>query len=328
MPFAETRHLLTISALTPKELCYLVDRAMAMKARPQDFTSRCANKTLLALFAKPSLRTRVSLETAMTKLGGHTIYYELGANSNIGGKESVEDTAEVISRMVDVCSARIATKEMMRELAHYASIPCINALDNWAHPLQMVCDFLTIKEKFTEKNEFQKGFKGIKMAYCGDSYNNVTYDIMRACSLLGMECHICCPDHPDFKPPQEVLDECAEITRKYNTGACVKVFHDCIEGCRGVDVVYTDSWMSYHISKEEKEARLKVLTPYQVTDAVMAVTSERSIFMNCLPATRGEEQTASVIDGPKSVCYDEAGNRLWSAMAVLDFLTHQFIMEK
>ncbi|ESU40837.1 Ornithine carbamoyltransferase [Giardia duodenalis] len=327
MPFKQTRHLLTISALSPKELMYLVDRALDMKKNPTKYTARAANKTLLAFFAKPSLRTRVSLETAMTRLGGHAIYYELGANSNVGGKETVQDTAEVFSRMVDICTARLATKEMMREMAQHASVPCINALDDFGHPLQMVCDFMTIKEKFSAAGEFSNGFKGIKFAYCGDSMNNVTYDLMRGCALLGMECHVCCPDHKDFKPIKEVIDECEEIIAKHSTGGSIEIFHDCKKGCEGVDVVYTDSWMSYHITKEQKEARLKILTPFQVDDAVMAVTSKRSVFMNCLPATRGEEQTASVIDGPKSICYDEAGNRLHSAMAVLDFFLHDCKME-
>jgi len=129
----------------------------------------------------------------MTKLGGHTIYYELGEKAPLGVKETIEDTSEVISRMVDVCSARLPTRKMMEELAQYASIPCINALDDWAHPLQMVCDFMTIKEKFGS-------FKGLKMCYSGDCYNNVTYDLMRSCAMLGMEMHVNCPDNAEFSP--------------------------------------------------------------------------------------------------------------------------------
>ncbi|TNJ28422.1 Ornithine carbamoyltransferase [Giardia muris] len=309
------RHLLTISDLTPTELKYLIDRALLMKARPEDYAERAQRKTLLAIFSKPSLRTRVSLETAMTRMGGHAIYYEIGSHSNVGGKETVQDTAEVFSRMVDICSARLHTREMMSELAKHSLVPCLNALDDWAHPLQMVCDFMTIQEHFG-------GFQGVSLAYCGDSRNNVTYDLMRACSLLGIECRVCCPNHPDFKPCTEVVDECANLVKKYSTGAVIRVYHDCLEGVKGVDVVYTDSWMSYHIPEAEREERRRILLPYQVTDAVMAATSSRSVFMNCLPASRGDEQTASVMDGAKSICYTQAGNRLPSAMAVLDFFLH------
>lgn len=164
-----------------------------MKNHQEKYVERCKHKTLLALFAKPSLRTRVSLETAMTKLGGHTIYYELGEKAPLGVKETVEDTAEVISRMVDICSARLPTRKMMEELAKFSSIPCLNALDDWAHPLQMVCDFVTIKEKFGS-------FEGLKMCYSGDCMNNVTYDLMRAAALLGVDMRVACPDNKDFIP--------------------------------------------------------------------------------------------------------------------------------
>lgn len=330
MPFKQVRHLLTIADLTPQEFCYLIELGLEMKHNPAKFETSCKAKTLLAFFAKPSLRTRVSLETAMTRLGGHTIYYELGDHSNIGGKETVEDTSEVISRMVDICAARLKTSSMMAELAQHASVTCINSLDDFGHPLQMVCDFLTIAEKFalkgvdfkTKKDGVFTGFKGIKFAYVGDSENNVTYDLMRACALLGMECHVICPADKKFCPDQAVVDFVNELIKKYNTGASVKIFHDKHEGCKGVDVVYADSWMSYHIPADEKEARIRSLQPFQVDDSVMAATSDRSVFMNCLPACRGAEQTASVIDGPKSVAYDEAGNRLHSAMAVLHFYLH------
>lgn len=314
------RHLLTIADLSPKEFEYLIGRAIEMKTRPEAYGRRAERKTLLAIFAKPSLRTRVSLETAMTRLGGHAIYYEIGSHSNVGGKETVRDTAEVFSRMVDVCSARLETREMMKEVATYATVPCLNALDDWAHPLQMVGDFMTIRERFG-------GLRGIKLAYCGDSCNNVTYDLMRACSLLGLECRVCCPDHPKFRPCVEVIEECKRIIEKYSTGGIINVHHDCLDGVKGVDVVYTDSWMSYHIPEVEREERRRILLPYQVTDVVMATASSRAIFMNCLPATRGDEQVASVIDGPKSVCYMQAGNRLPSAMAVLDFFLHGCVME-
>ncbi|GIQ86736.1 ornithine/putrescine carbamoyltransferase, partial [Kipferlia bialata] len=188
-----TRHLKTISSLSPEEFVQIIDLSIAIKTNPEKYTTALANKTLLAIFAKPSLRTRVSLETAMTKLGGHTIYYQLGAGAPLGVKETYGDTGGVISRMVDACSARVYSRNEINELSDACTIPVINALDDWGHPLQMVCDFITIKEKFG-------GFKTaegtpLHFMYAGDSLNNVTYDLMRACSLVGMHCHVACPDN-------------------------------------------------------------------------------------------------------------------------------------
>ncbi|KAH0573007.1 Ornithine carbamoyltransferase [Spironucleus salmonicida] len=315
MPYKNTRHLLTISSLAPAEFERLIDTAIDMKINPEKYQKSCSGKQLLAFFAKPSLRTRISLETAMTNLGGHCIYYELGANSNLGVKETMQDTAEVISRMVDVVSARLPTRASMTELAKFASVPCINALDDWAHPLQMVCDFMTIKMHFGS-------FKGLRMCYSGDCYNNVTYDIMRACAMLGMEMVVICPDHKDYSPVQEVIDEVATLNR-ISGGKCT-IAHD-IKACAGVNIMYADSWMSYHISKDQKAERYKHLMPFQINDEAMALTATNSVFMNCLPAQRGDEQTASVMDGPKSIAYTEAGNRLWSAMAVLNFFINDVV---
>lgn len=246
----------------------------------------------------------------MTKLGGHSIYYELGAKSNIGGKETVRDTAECASRMVDIIAARLPTRAMMTELAQYSRVTCLNTLDDFAHPCQMVADAITIKEIFGS-------FEGLKFLYSGDCMNNVTYDLMRMWAMLGVECRIACPNHKDFIPIQEVLDEINALNKV--SGGSFKMYHDLNEAAKGVDIIYCDSWMSYHISKEEHEARFKVLLPYQVTAHTLAQASGRCIFMNCLPAQRGEEQTAEVIDGKQSVVYQEAENRLWSAMAILSF---------
>lgn len=304
------RHLLKISDITAEELLGMIETGIDMKKHQEKYTSTLANKTLLAFFSKPSLRTRVSLETAMTKLGGHTIYYELGAKSNIGGKETVCDTANCASRMVDIIAARLPTRAMMAELAEHSRVTCLNTLDDFGHPCQMVADAITIRECLG-------CFKGLKFLYSGDCMNNVTYDLMRMWAMLGVECRIACPEHKDFMPIQEVLDEVAALNKV--SGGCFKMYHNLAEAAKGVDVIYCDSWMSYHISKEEHETRYKILLPYQVNAETMKLASERCIFMNCLPATRGEEQTAEVIDGPRSVVYQEAGNRLWSAMAILDF---------
>jgi len=263
-------------------------------------------KTLLMLFEKPSLRTRVSFETGMTQMGGHAIYYDIGS-SPMGQKETVEDTAKVISRMVDCAIARVKTKEIVRKLADNATIPIINALDDWAHPTQMLADMQCIIEK--------KGYlKGIQMAYFGDLENNVTYDLMRAGALMGFNINVAGPSKPD----QAVLDEVAELSKV--TGAKVQVVADAKTAVVGADVVYTDSWMSYGIPTSELEDRMKSFMPYQVTAELMTHAKPDCIFMNCLPAARGMEQTAEVIDGPQSVVFDQAENRLHAHKALLVWL--------
>jgi ornithine carbamoyltransferase len=305
------RHVTKISDLTPEEFLEVIKLGIEMKKDPAKYSECLKGKTCLSMFSKPSLRTHVSLEVAMTRLGGHTIYYALDASAPLGKKETIEDTAKVISRMVDVCTARVQSKSMIKGLADNSSIPIINALDDWAHPLQMCADFITIYEKFGT-------FKGLKMAFYGDSLNNVTYDIMRACAMLGMECTVACPDDVRYKPCQEVIDEVAEINAK--TGGKCRICHDPREAAKGQDIVYCDSWFSYGIPESEKEERLRVLGPFTVTEELMGLTSERSVFMNCLPAMRGCEETAEVIDGPKSIVFDEAENRVWSSMALICWL--------
>lgn len=305
------RHVRKISDLTPEEFMEVIVLGVDMKKNPSKYADSMKGKTCLSMFSKPSLRTHVSLEVAMTRMGGHTIYYALGADAPLGVKETIEDTAKVISRMVDVVTARVQTKEMINGLADNSTVPVINALDNWAHPLQMCADFITIYEKFGT-------FKGLKMAFYGDSLNNVTYDIMRACAMLGMECTVACPDDIKYKPCEEVIKEVEEINAK--TGGKLRICHDPVEAAKGQDIVYCDSWFSYGIPLDQKEERVRVLGPFTVTKELMDLTSERSVFMNCLPAMRGYEETAEVIDGPKSIIFDEAENRVWSSMALIHWL--------
>ncbi|KAG9393713.1 fused Aspartate/ornithine carbamoyltransferase and carbamate kinase [Carpediemonas membranifera] len=304
------RHLLTIADFSKEEILYILDVAKDMKAHPEKYNTCLKDKTLLMIFQKPSLRTRVSFETGMTKLGGHAIYYDV-ATSPLGVKESMADTSIVASRMTDVIMARLNKRSDCQDLAKHSSVPVINALDNWAHPCQMLADILTIVEK--------KGtFEGIKFVYYGDCKNNVTYDLMRLAAVCGFDCIACGPEHEDFTVEQEALDEIQEIAKK--TGAKVGVSHDPEAAMKDADVVYTDSWMSYGIAKDVQDFRLKHLTPYRVTKELMALAKPTVTFMNCLPANREQEQTAEVIDGPHSVVFDEAENRLWAQMALLHFL--------
>jgi len=309
------RTILTISSLSKDEIDHILTMAIDMKAHPLKYSGAMMGKTLLMLFEKPSLRTRVSFETGMTQLGGHAIFYST-ADSPLGKKENIHDTAKCVSRYVNVVMARLNKRDDMRQLAQHADVPVINALDDFAHPCQMLADLQTIREK-------RGTFKGMKLVFCGDCKNNVTYDLMRCGALMGFTVVACGPVGPDYEPEKEVMDECAALCQK--SGGKVEVSHDAGSAVVGADVIYVDSWMSYHISPSEKATRLAVFMPYQVNAALMAKTKNPNcIFMNCLPADRTAEQTAEVIDGPQSVVFDQAENRLHAQKSLLVFLQNQF----
>lgn len=281
------RHITKISSLTRTEIEGILKLAAKMKTDPNPFSTELKNRTLLMLFEKPSLRTRVSLEAGMTQLGGHAIAYMTG-DSPIGVKETYEDTARVLSRMADAITARVKSRDQIQGLC-CATIPVINALDDYAHPMQMLADLMTISER-------KEG--PVKLAYCGDIQNNVTYDLMRAGEVMGFPVSVAGP----YEIEASVLEECpsAEICKTAE------------EAVHGADVVYTDSWMSYGVTRD-----LQDLMPFQVTADLMKLAKPDAIFMNCLPAMRGQEQTAEVIDGPQSVVFDQAENRLHAQKALL-----------
>ena len=309
------RHILTITSLTAEEVHKILDLAMQMKAHPEYFARDLEQKTLLMLFEKPSLRTRVSFETGMTRLGGHAIMYSV-ADSPLGKKETIADTAHVLERMVDVVMARLNKRADIRELAANSKIPVINALDDFAHPTQMLADFQTIIEK-------RGTLKGTVLSYFGDVANNVTYDLMRTCALLGLECHVCGPNKGgQYQIEQEVIDECNALNQK--TGGKLLITHDVDEAAKGTNVVYTDTILSYHIPHDQLEERRKVFKPYQVNAELMAKCEKDCLFLHCLPAVRGDEVTAEVIDGKQSVVFDEAENRMWAEMALLHYLVKGF----
>ncbi|MFH1664399.1 MAG: ornithine carbamoyltransferase [archaeon] len=303
-------HLRSLNDLTKKELTEIIDKSAEIKAEPEKFEKEMKGKTLLMLFEKPSLRTRVSFETGMTRMGGHAIFYSI-KDSPLGKKESIEDTAKTASRYVDIIMARLFKQEDMDSLAENAEVPVINALTNKYHPCQIVADLLTIKEK--------KGkLKGIKLAYLGDSNNNVTHSLLLGCSMVGMDITIGCPEGKEYEPQKDVIEKAKKNAEE--TGAKVEVVNDAGKAVENADVVYTDSWMSYHIAETEKEARIKIFMPFQVNEELMSKAKEDAIFMNCLPAIRGMEQTADVIDGKQSVVFDEAENRLHTQNAIMLYL--------
>jgi len=279
-----------------------------IKAHPERYRDAMDRRTLIMIFEKPSLRTRVSFETGVTQMGGHAIYYDMSSSPLAAGKETVADMAATLSRYVDVIMARLFDHATIVELARRATVPVINGLTDFAHPTQALADLMTIREK--------KGdWKGLKLAYLGDSRNNMTHSLLSGCAKVGMHIAVGCPRGRAYRPDPRVVAQARRAAAR--SGARVEVTDDPAAAARGADVVYTDSWMSYHIPAERRAERLRALAPYQVNAALMRHAKRDAIFMNCLPAQRGVEQTAEVIDGPRSVVFDQAENRLHIHKAIL-----------
>jgi ornithine carbamoyltransferase len=305
------KDLITLADWTSETIREVLHLALDIKRRRAAYREEMAGRTLVMLFEKPSLRTRVSFETGMSQMGGHAIHYDLGGSPLGAGKETVADTARVLSRYVDAIMARLFSHAAMDELARHATVPVINGLTDDAHPTQILADLLTIQEK-------KGALEGLTLAYLGDGRNNVTHSLLIGCARVGLHIRIGCPADPAFNPAPDVLDAARGAAEA--SGATITVVHDASAAVADADVVYTDSWMSYHVDPATAEARIGTLRPFQVDAARMAEAKPDALFMNCLPAQRGMEQTAEVLDGPKSVVFDEAENRLHAHKAILVML--------
>lgn len=285
------------------ELEEIIDLAIELKKKQKigEIFEPLKNRSMGMIFEKPSTRTRVSFEVAMTQLGGHALYLS-PKDMQLGRGETIADTAKVLSRYVDIIIYRAYKHEMMLELARNATIPVVNALDDVEHPCQIVADLMTIKEK--------KGkFKGLKLAYVGDG-NNVANSLMLGAAIVGMDFYIACPE--GYEPNAELLKEAKKIAK----GTKVVVTHDPKEAVKDADVIYTDVWVSMG-DEAEKEKRMKVFPPYQVNEELVKLAKDDYIFMHCLPAHRGYEVTDGVIDSSNSVVFDEAENRLHAQKAII-----------
>ncbi len=301
-------HLISLSDWPSAFIEEILNLGDDAKKNPGNYLNAMRRKTLMMIFEKPSLRTRVSFETGMSQMGGHAIFYDTSTSPLGAGKESIEDTVKTVSRYVDMIMARLFEHSKVEEMAKHATVPVINALTNFSHPCQVLADLMTIREK--------KGrLKGLTLAYLGDSNNNVTHSLLYGCTKMEMNIRIGCPAGDQFGPNKKVLSEAIRVSKK--AGTEVKITHDPVEAVQGADVVYTDSWMSYHIPAHELNERVRIFTPFQVNAKLMKQAAKDAIFMNCLPALRGYEQTADVIDGPQSVVFDEAENRLHVQKAVM-----------
>lgn len=279
----------------------LVERAAALKNRPAD--APLAGRTLALLFEKPSLRTRVSFDVGMAQLGGRAIYLspqEVG----LGQREPVADVARVLGRYVDAIAARTFRHETVRQLAASAGVPVINALSDFEHPCQAIGDLLTIYERFG-------AFRGVTVAFIGDG-NNVANSLVLAAASVGLNIRVASP--PGYEVPDPVKQ--AAVGRARLTGADVRFLRDPWEAVRGANVVYTDVWTSMG-QEAEAEARRQAFAAYRVTAELLAAAAPDAVFMHDLPARRGEEVDPDVIDGPRSVVFDQAENRLHGQKAIL-----------
>jgi ornithine carbamoyltransferase len=298
--------LVSLGDLTPDQILEILDLAATMKANPDHYASALAGRTLVMIFEKPSLRTRVTFEAGMTQLGGSAIY--LGpADAQIGRRESVPDVARNLERWVDGIMARTFSHKTVQDLAAYASIPVINGLSDFSHPCQGLADYMTLREV--------KGtLAGTALAYVGDG-NNVSHSLLLGGAKLGVHVRVATP--PGYEPAAEVVQ--AARSSAGATGGSVRILTDPFEAVRGADAVYTDVWASMG-QEDEAERRRAVFRPYQVNARLMAAAGEEAVFLHCLPAHRGEEVTDEVADSPASVIFQEAENRLHVQKAVLALL--------
>lgn len=298
------RDLLSISDLTPAELTRVLDTAMALKdagRRPI-----LSGKSLALVFEKPSLRTRVSFDVAMTHLGGHCIYLsppEVG----LGDRETPADVARVLSRYVDAIAARTFAQSTVQELADHADVPVINALSDEEHPCQALADLLTVREK-------KGGLAGVTLAYIGDG-NNVANSLAIAGGLAGMHVRFASP--AGFEVPDKVLVLAETLAEK--SGGTLSQLTDPVTAATNADVVYTDVWASMG-QEHESAARRESFAGYTVDEKLMKLARPDAIFMHDLPAHRGDEVAPEVIDGPQSVVFDQAENRMHAQKAVLALL--------
>lgn len=295
------KHLISMTDLTQEEIIEILDMAEDLKEKRLrgKITDLLKNKSLAMIFEKSSTRTRVSFEVAMSDLGGHSIYLN-SRDIQIGRGETVSDTAQVLSRYVAGITARVNSHKTVADLAKHSKVPVINALSDLEHPCQILADFLTIRE-------YKNRLKGLKFAWIGDG-NNVCNSLILGCALVGMQIAVACPE--GYMPNPEIVAKGREL------GGDILITTDPEEAAADADVLYADVWVSMG-DEEEREKRLSDLADYQINSNLVELAKPDVIFMHCLPAHRGEEVSAEVMDGPHSVVFDQAENRLHAQKALI-----------
>jgi ornithine carbamoyltransferase len=300
-PDAAPRHYLSVADLSAQAILELLDRALELKRFGSRTDTRLAGRTAALVFQKPSLRTRVSFEVAMLQLGGSAVYLS-PAEIQLGQREGAVDVSRVLSRYIDAIVARVFLHADVLALAENASVPVVNALSDREHPCQILADLLTLYER-------RGSLKGLRVAYVGDG-NNVAHSLALAAPALGIDLRFATPD--GYEPDPAIMQQAQAGAP---TGA-IELFRDPREAVHGADAVYTDSWYSMG-QESEAEVRAPVFRPYQLNAELLAEAAPGAVAMHCLPAHRGQEITDDVMDGPASVVYDQAENRLHVQKALL-----------
>jgi ornithine carbamoyltransferase len=286
--------------LTSEELCHLLELAGDVKAHPRDYADCLRGKSIALLFEKPSLRTRLTFELGMKRLGGSSI----SAEGPVGVREPLKDVARNLDRWVNGIVARVFSQETIEQLAYWSSVPVINALSDVYHPCQALADALTLKESFGD-------LRGLKLAFVGDG-NNVAHSLLLTVSRLGADVIVASPEA--YSPRPSIVAQAESLAAV--AGRSIKVTHDPFEAVSEAHAVYTDVWASMG-QEEEAGARRRVFQPFQVNDSLFAAARPDAIFMHCLPAHRDEEVTDSVLENPRSVVFDQAENRLHAQKALM-----------
>ncbi len=294
------RSLLSLADLTTDEMLHLLDTATRIKSG--EINPQCPQKILGLVFKKASTRTRVSFTAAMYKLGGQVI--DLNANlTQIGRGEPTADTARVLNRYLDVLAIRTYAQSEVEDFAHHGNIPIINALTDLEHPCQILADLLTVQAEFGN-------CKGLTMTYLGDG-NNVAHSLILGCALVGMNVRIATPE--GYEPDSDIVKKAEAIAQGRSE---VVITHDAKAAVSGAHTLYTDVWASMG-QEELAEKRIPIFEPYQINAATLAIADPQAIVLHCLPAHRGEEITAEVMEGTQSRIWDEVENRMHAQQALL-----------
>ena len=305
-----TRHFLRDDDITPAEQAEILELALQLMKDRWAQKPLAGPQTVAVIFDKSSTRTRVSFAVGIADLGGTPLIIST-ANSQLGGKETPADTARVLERQVAAIVWRTYAQAGLEEMARGTRVPVVNALSDDFHPCQLLADLLTIRE--------HKGdLKGLTLTFFGDGKSNMAHSYVLACATAGMHVRVASPE--DYAPREDVVADADRIAA--GTGGSVTLYTDPLEAAAGADVIVTDTWVSMG-KEEEKIARLRDLGAYKVTDDTMTLARPEAIFIHCLPADRGYEVDAAVIDGPQSVVWDEAENRLHAQKALLVWLLQQ-----
>ena len=300
------RDLISIQDFSPDELACALELALAMKMRPADFRGNLAGKQIVLFFEKPSLRTRLTFEAGISSLGGSSFFVDQ-THSRLGAREPLCDVAHNLERWIDGIVLRTFAHDTVTTMAQHACIPVINALSDVEHPCQAMADMLTLQQHFGE-------LRGVRLAYVGDG-NNVAHSLMLAAASLGLSINVGTPQ--GYEPNAAITDAARELAAL--SGATVQVVNDPVEAVAGADAIYTDVWASMG-QEEETADRSKIFAPFQVNQKLFTCAARHAVFMHCLPAHRGDEVTAAVIDSPRSVVFDQAENRLHVQKSILVLL--------